>query len=84
MAKIENERIQKWLDYHAGVGGLPVTLTLPLKTFESISQYMKDKPFKSVSEAIMFLLDTHTEIAAQNHETGKPNLPFNLEEMDHS
>jgi Arc/MetJ-type ribon-helix-helix transcriptional regulator len=88
MAEIENEKIRKWLDYHTNMGGLPVTLTLPLNMLESISQYMKDKPFKSASEAIMFLLDTHTEMATnmsdQNRKTGKSDLPFNLEEMDHS
>jgi hypothetical protein len=88
MVEIENERIRKWLDYQENVGGLPVTLTLPLKTLESVSQYMKDKPFRSVSEAIMFLLDTHTEVktymSAGSHEEGKPDSIRSLEERDHS
>ncbi len=88
MAKDEEKTIQEWLDYYADVSGYPVTLTIPLKTLERINQYMKGKPFKSVSEAIIFLLDSDPEIAAriQNRgpRRGRPNIPLNLEEMDHS
>ncbi|MCJ7631568.1 hypothetical protein MUP77_04105 [Candidatus Bathyarchaeota archaeon] len=84
----ENKKIRKWLDNYTNAGGFPVTFNLPLETFERVSQYMKGKPFKSFSEAIMFLLDFHPEIApqrhSQDHEMGKPELPFDSEEMDHS
>lgn len=80
----ENKKIRKWLDDYRNAGGFPITFNLPLETFEKVGQYMKGKPFESFSEAIMFLLDSHPEMAAQGHEMGKPKLPFDSEKMDHS
>lgn len=84
MKEDEDKKIREWLDIYANAGGFPITFSLPLETFEKISQYMKDKPFKSFSEAMVFLLDSHPEMARHDREMGKPKLSFDSEERDHS
>ncbi len=72
----ENEKIKKWLDNYRNAGGFPVTLNLPLETFEKIGQYMEGRPFKSFGETIVFLLNSHPEtivrMRTEEQDTGKP------------
>jgi hypothetical protein len=84
MKEEEDKKIRGWLDNYTNASGFPIAFSLPLETFDKISQYMKGKPFRSFSEAMVFLLDSHPEMAKHSHEMGKPKLPFDFEERDHS
>ena len=84
MKEDEDKKIREWLDNYTNAGGFPIQFNLPLETLEKISKYMEGKPFKSFSEAMVFLLDSHPEIGMNSHEMGKPGLPFDSEERDHS